>query len=500
MAKLSDETALILAIDQGTTSSRAIVFDSRANIICTEQAEFPQYFPDNAWVEHDPEDIWKTSLCCAQRALAYAESSVTGGKVTAIGISNQRETTLIWNKKTGEPIYRAIVWQDRRTAKYCNELKRQGFEPMVAERTGLRLDPYFSASKITWLLDTIPGARERAENGELCFGTVDTFLLYRLSGGQAHKTDATNASRTALYNIHTGEWDDELLKLFNIPRALLPEVCDTAADFALTEPSLFSRAIPVCAMVGDQQAAAFGQCCFETGDAKSTYGTGAFVLLNTGDKVIQSQHQLLSTVAVQLNGRRQYALEGSIFVAGSAIQWLRDGLGIIDNAEQTESYARDLRSNDGVYLVPAFTGIGAPYWDADARGALYGITRSTGPAHIARASLESVAYQTFDLLEAMSADAGALSSLKIDGGMLANTWFVEFLANIVDLKLERPVCNESSALGAAYLAGLQAGIFQNQDQLRQLHQCSARIIPHMTDVNRQSLLADWHRAVKRTLM
>jgi glycerol kinase len=489
------EQPAILAIDQGTTSSRAIVFDAGATPVTAAQREFPQHYPADGWVEHDPEAIWATTLEVARQAFESAEAK--GCHIAGIGITNQRETTLVWDRHTGKAIYNAIVWQDRRTAAVCTRLKKDGLESDIRQRTGLLLDPYFSATKAAWLLDHVDGARNRASAGELAFGTVDSFLIYRLTGGRVHATDATNASRTNLYNLHTRSWDHDLLDIFKIPFETLPSVYDCAADYGETEPALFGRPVPILGVAGDQQAATIGQCCFRPGDIKSTYGTGAFIVLNTGDQVIDSQHRLLSTVAYQLDDKATYALEGSIFVAGAAVQWLRDELGIIGHAADTEGLARGLSSNAGVYLVPAFTGLGAPHWDPDARGALFGMTRGTGKAELARAALEAVCYQTRDLLDAMAADGVAPESLRVDGGMVANDWMVQFLADVLAIPVERPRVTETSASGAAYLAGRQAGIFGDLDEVSQLWQSEARFEPTLHEADRQQLLASWHKAVQR---
>lgn len=490
-------TPLILAIDQGTTSSRAIVFNKTGDIIAVAQQEFPQIFPEEGWVEHDPEDIWRTTLAVSRQALTVAENK--GGKVECIGITNQRETTLVWDKATSQPLHNAIVWQDRRTAPACAALRRAGHEETISAKTGLLLDPYFSASKIGWILDHVPGARARGEAGELAFGTVDSFLIWRLTGGASHATDATNASRTSLYNIHDNQWDDDLLNLFNVPRECLPDVRDCTADYGVTDKALFGREIPILGVAGDQQAAAFGQCCFQPGDIKSTYGTGCFVLMNTGSQALTSQNRLLTTIACRLDGQTTYALEGSIFVAGAGVQWLRDSLGIIEDAAQTEQMAKTIKDTGGVYLVPAFAGLGAPHWAPDARAAIFGLSRASGRAQLARATLESVCYQTADLLDALQGDGVTPATLRIDGGMVANDWLVGFLADITNVPVERPVVMETTALGAAYLAGLQAGIYSSTDELTAMWRCEGRFSPKMANDKRQKLLAKWNRAVKATL-
>jgi glycerol kinase len=491
------ETPFILAIDQGTTSSRAIVFDSAGAVVARAQAEFPQHYPRDGWVEHDPEDIWRTTLETAQAAFAEAEKH---GEVVAIGVTNQRETTIIWDRATGKPICNAIVWQDRRTADACARLREDGAEPDVAARTGLILDPYFSATKAAWMLDNVDGARARAENGDLAFGTVDSFLIWRLTGGRVHATDATNASRTLLYNIHEHGWDESLLDLFRIPMALLPEVRDCADDFGRTDPALFGRPLPICGVAGDQQAAAFGQACFTPGSIKSTYGTGCFVLINTGDKPLASQNKLLSTVAYRLKGKTAYALEGSIFIAGAAVQWLRDELQIIKDARETAALAESIDSNNGVYLVPAFTGLGAPHWAPNARAIISGLTRGAGRAELARAALESVVYQTADLMSAIARDGAETKTLRVDGGMVANDWLMQFLADILGLPVERPKILETTALGAAYLAGLHAGIFQDTDEIAERWRLDARFQPAMAPELRTKNLAGWSDAMRRALI
>ena len=489
----------ILAMDQGTTSSRAILFNQQYAIVEQAQMEFDQHFPDSGWVEHNPADIWQTSLDTAKQAVAQA--GIKPDQIAAIGITNQRETTLLWDRATGEPIYNAIVWQDRRTADYCNNLKDQGHEAMVSAKTGLLLDPYFSATKIAWLLDNVKGARERAERGELAFGTMDSWLLWNLTEGQSHATDATNASRTMLYNIHQGHWDEELLTLFNIPASLLPDVKDCAADFGNTKLLGDSSVIPILGIAGDQQAATVGQACFETGMMKSTYGTGCFALLNTGTTAVASSNKLLTTIAYQLDGKVTYALEGSIFIAGAAVQWLRDGLGIIDSAKQSGELAQQADDNQDVYMIPAFTGLGAPWWDADARGALLGLTRGTGPAEIARAALESVCYQTLDLLNAMHADwdQSAETVLRVDGGMVASDWTMQRLADILQAPVDRPMIAETTALGAAWLAGSRAGVWPDQQGFADSWRLDKNFAPEMAVELRDKKVAGWNQAVQRVL-
>ena len=487
----------ILAMDQGTTSSRAIIFDTSYSIVEQAQQEFTQHFPDSGWVEHSAADIWQTSLETARAAIAQA--NITPEQIAGIGITNQRETTLIWDRATGEPVYNAIVWQDRRTADYCNSLKDQGHEAMVNSKTGLLLDPYFSATKIAWILDNVEGARARAEAGELAFGTMDSWLLWNLTQGSAHATDATNASRTMLYNIHQGVWDRELLALFNIPAALLPEVKDCAAHYGTT--SLLGGDIAILGIAGDQQAATLGQACFTTGMMKSTYGTGCFALLNTGEQAVASSNRLLTTIAYQLDGKTTYALEGSIFIAGAAVQWLRDGLGIIESAKQSGELAAQADDNQQVYMIPAFTGLGAPWWDADARGALIGLTRGTGPAEISRAALESVCYQTLDLLKAMQADwqQSGDTVLRVDGGMVASDWTMQRLADILQSPVDRPIIAETTALGAAWLAGSRAGIWPDQQGFAASWQLDKNFAPQMPPSERDCKVAGWDNAVKRVL-
>ncbi|WP_309043198.1 glycerol kinase GlpK [Marinobacter sediminicola] len=485
----------LLSIDQGTTSSRAILFDLKGNIHAVRQQEFTQLFPDSGWVEHDPEDIWSTVTKTCNEVMA--EECGVDDEVVAVGITNQRETTIVWDRNTGKPVYNAIVWQDRRTASYCKSLKSASREPAVHSKTGLLIDPYFSATKIRWILDNVPGARERAERGELAFGTVDTFLLWRLTGGRVHKTDATNASRTLLFNIHTQQWDPDLLELFNIPESLLPEVLDSADDFGEITKCEALNGVSVLGVAGDQQAALFGQTCFDVGMAKSTYGTGCFLMLNTGEKALKSEHRLLTTVAYRLNGKPTYAMEGSIFVAGAAIQWLRDGLQLIENACDTEPLAKDTPLDHGVYLVPAFTGLGAPYWDPNARGAIFGLTRDTGIKEIVTAGLQSVCYQTKDLQKAMEKDGMRPITLRVDGGMVANNWVLQFLADILGARVDRPSVIETTALGVAYLAGLKAGVYESLDELSELWRCDRSFEPIMTKQKRDELYEGWIHAVQK---
>ncbi|MFL0810472.1 MAG: glycerol kinase GlpK [Agarilytica sp.] len=496
------KTPLILAIDQGTTSSRAIVFDRDTNIVAVAQKEFKQYYPQSGWVEHDPEEIWSSTIEVCRAAINDAEEKYKdkNGEVVAIGITNQRETSIVWNRHTGMPIHNAIVWQDRRTADVCAKLKAAGHERIVQEKTGLLLDPYFSASKVAWMLDHVDGAREAANRGQLAFGTVDSFLLARLTKGNVHATDATNASRTSLYNIQKGAWDQELLAMFNVPDTVLPEVKDCASDFGVTDAEWFGREIPILGVAGDQQAAAIGQTCFSVGDTKSTYGTGCFALMNIGELFVVSKSRLLTTIAYQLDGKTTYALEGSIFIAGAAIQWLRDELQLISDASETEVIAEGINSTQGVYLVPAFTGLGAPYWEPDARGAIVGLSRGSGKKEIVRAALESVCYQTYDLTSAMAADANVPSRIRVDGGMVANNWVLSFLADILELDIDRPKIIETTALGAAFLAGLQAGVYKNLEDVTLTWKLDQRFEASMGSEQRTDLLQGWKAAINKVLV
>lgn len=489
----------LLALDQGTTSSRSIVFDRGGRIIASSQKEFPQHFPHRGWVEHDPMDIWNTQLEVAREALARA--GLEARDVYGIGITNQRETTIVWERDSGRPICNAIVWQCRRTAEYCDYIKSGELCEDIRCRTGLLIDAYFSATKLKWILDNIPGARERAERGELCFGTVDSWLIYNLTGGRVHATDLSNASRTMLFNIHTLEWDDELLRLFNIPRCMLPEVRPSSGIFGETAPALFGEPIPVAGVAGDQQAALFGQCCFKNGDAKNTYGTGGFMLMNTGARPVTSEGGLLTTIAWGIgNAPVTYALEGSVFVCGAAVQWLRDGLGLVASASETEGVARTVQSSGGVWFVPAFVGLGAPYWDPYARGALLGITRGTTRAHVVRAVLESMAYQTADVLELMKREAGAdMSSLKVDGGASANDLLLEIQADLLGAPIIRPLCIETTALGTANLAGLATGAFATIDEIAENWSAGRTFAPTISADERAARLAGWREAVGRVL-
>ena len=486
----------ILSIDQGTTSSRAIAFDKAGGILAVAQQEFLQHYPADGWVEHDPEEIWSTTLSTAQEAFRQAEAK--GYEVIAIGITNQRETTIVWDRTTGKPIHNAIVWQDRRTAEVCRALAGDGYEQAVQAKTGLLLDPYFSASKVAWILDHVDGARAAASDGKLAFGTVDSFLVWRLTCGRMHATDATNASRTSLFNIKSQSWDPELLALFDVPQALLPSVKDCADDYGETDPGIFGRAVPILGVAGDQQAATVGQCCFAPGSIKSTYGTGCFVLMNTGTDMPLSKNRLLTTVAYRLSGKTTYALEGSIFVAGAAVQWLRDGINIIDRATESQAMAESLENNGGVYMVPAFTGLGAPHWNPNARASVFGMTRATGRAELVRATLESVCYQTGDLFKAMADDGVRPAELRVDGGMVANDWLVQYLSDILNLTVDRPAVMETTALGVAYLAGLKAGLYSSLDDIAENWRREARFEPAMKEGERASLLAKWQKAVECT--
>ncbi len=488
----------ILAIDQGTTSSRAILFDEDMHIKSVGQEEFQQHFPQSGWVEHDPEELWQTTLRSIESAVAQA--AIEAREIAGIGITNQRETTIVWDRITGAPIYNAIVWQDRRTAEYCRRLREAGHEEMIRARTGLLLDPYFSGTKLAWILDNVEGARARAEAGDLAFGTVDSWLIWRLTEGRVHATDATNASRTLLYNIVEGTWDGELCALLDVPMAMLPEVRDCAGDFGTAE--VLGTPLPILGVAGDQQAAAIGQACIQPGMMKSTYGTGCFALLNTGGELVMSQNRLLSTVAYQLDGKVTYALEGSIFIAGAVVQWLRDGLKIVSAATETQTLAEAADPQQDVILVPAFTGLGAPYWDAECRGAMFGLTRATGPAEIARAALESVGFQTADLHRAMLEDwpgAGSGTVLRVDGGMASSDWTMQFLADILGAPVDRPVITETTALGAAWLAGMKAGIYPERSAFADSWALERRFMPRLEEDARAKRQARWQDAVERTL-
>ncbi|TAK75443.1 MAG: glycerol kinase [Gammaproteobacteria bacterium] len=488
----------LLSIDQGTTNSRAILFDRSGALVSQHEVALQQYFPQDGWVEQDPEEmIANTIICCRE---AVKKSTISVKQIAAIGISNQRETTIVWDRQTGKPIYPAIVWQDRRTRDFCQQLSQHPIHAYLCEKTGLLLDPYFSATKILWLLENVPHARERAERGELLFGTVDTFLIWKLTNEKVHATDATNASRTLLFNIQTQEWDKHILQTLNIPANLLPTVLDNTAHFGEMDPTILGVSIPIAGVAGDQQAATIGQACFHPGMVKATYGTGCFMLLNTGSTFIQSRNRLISTVAYRLNNQVTYGLEGSIFSAGVTVKWLRDTLKIIETAAETESLAASTPDTGGVYLVPAFTGLGAPYWDAQARGALFGLTRNSNRAHIVRAALESVGYQTRDLLEAMANDyPSRLDKLRVDGGMTANNWLLQFLSDMLQLEVQRPVCIETSALGAAYLAGLQIGMYQSLDEIFKLWKMKSSFSPQMPLEQREQLYKGWKKAIQRTM-
>ena len=489
----------LLAIDQGTTSTRALLFRTDLTLASVAQREFPQHFPASGWVEHDPEDLWSTTVETCRAVMKQAGASAAD--IAAIGITNQRETVVVWDRATGRPIHNAIVWQDRRTADICKGLREAGHEETIARMTGLVIDPYFSGTKVAWLLDHVEGAREKAERGELAFGTVDSFLLWRLTGGRVHATDATNASRTMLYDIREGRWRDSLLALIRVPRKILPEVKDSAADFGMTEADLFGGPIRIAGIAGDQQAATVGQACFEPGMVKSTYGTGCFALLNTGAEAVASRNRLLTTIAYQIDGKRTYALEGSIFVAGAAVQWLRDGLGLIKQASESGALAERADESQSVILVPAFVGLGAPYWDAECRGALYGLTRATGPAELARAALESVCFQTRDLLEAMAGDWGSArrTVLRVDGGMVASDWTMQRLADVLDAPVDRPTILETTALGAAYLAGYATGHCPPPADFAKGWALERRFTPAKDEHWRTQRYAAWREAVSRTL-
>ncbi|MBO6854865.1 MAG: glycerol kinase GlpK [Marivivens sp.] len=487
----------ILAIDQGTTSTRAIIFDASMTAVASSQEEFLQHFPDSGWVEHDPSDLWSTTIETCRAAIEKSG----GAEIAAIGITNQRETTLVWDRKTGTPIHNAIVWQDRRTSTMCQALKADGFEETVTDRTGLLLDPYFSGTKLAWILDNVEGARSRANAGELVFGTVDTWLIWNLTGGRQHLTDATNAARTMLYDIRKGRWSRTICERFDIPLAMLPEIRDCASDFGETRPDLFGRPIPILGIAGDQQAASVGQACFQPGMLKSTYGTGCFALINTGETPVRSQNRLLTTIAYQLDGKPTYALEGSIFIAGAVVQWLRDGLKIIREAKETQPLAEAADDAQNVVLVPAFTGLGAPYWNAECRGAVFGLTRGSGPAELARAALESVGYQTRDLLAAMQADIGGKGDavLRVDGGMSASDYTMQFLSDIIDARVDRPKVLETTALGAAWLAGSRAGIYPDMDGFAETWALERSFEPSMNSEDRDRKYAAWQRAVSATM-
>ena len=490
----------VLAIDQGTTSSRAILFDTAMTPVATAQEEFPQIFPQSGWVEHDPADLWATTAGTCREVIERA--GVATGEVVSIGITNQRETTVVWDKTTGKPVYNAIVWQDRRTAEACRALREAGHAEMFTDRTGLLLDPYFSATKLKWILDHVEGARDRARRGEILFGTVDTYLIWKLTGGQVHATDATNAARTMLYDIHKGRWSQTICDLLDIPQAMLPEVRNSADDFGDCRADLFGRALPIRGVAGDQQAATIGQACFQPGMFKSTYGTGCFALLNTGDAPVRSQNKLLTTIAYQLDGKPTYALEGSIFIAGAVVQWLRDGLKLVREASETQALAEAADPAQSVIMVPAFTGLGAPYWNPDCRGAIFGLTRNSGPSEFARAALESVGFQTRDLLDAMRADwsaEGAGDVLRVDGGMSASDWTMQFLADIIGAPVDRPKVRETTAVGAAWLAGMHMGALPDQDSFAKTWALDRQFTPQIDQNVRDARYAAWQRAVRATM-
>lgn len=498
--KISKDKKYILSLDQGTTSSRTVIFDRSGTKICSAQKEYPQIFPKGGWVEHDPEQIFSSQLQSAKECIEYIEK--LGGSVSeiaAIGIANQRETVIMWDKNTGKPVYNAVVWQCRRTADYCRRLEEQGLSKFFQSKTGLLIDPYFSATKIRWILDNVPEAREKAERGELLFGTVDTWLIWRLTGGKVHATDYSNASRTMLFNIHTLEWDREILGLLGIPQSVLPQVRNSSGDFGVTDKSFFGAEIPICGCAGDQQAALFGQCCFLKGDVKNTYGTGGFLLMNTGEKPVQSKHGLLTTIAWGIDGKVTYALEGSVFVSGAVVKWLRDELGIIKTAAETEALARSVPDTAGVYFVPAFVGLGTPYWNTAARGALFGLTRGASKAHIVRAALEAVAYQTADVIKVMEEDTDSLNLIKVDGGASQNDFLMEFQANILGRSLIRPENVESTAMGAAFLAGLYCGMWKSREELNGVSKGFREFISDMDNAKREKLINGWKKAVSRSL-
>lgn len=490
----------ILSLDQGTTSSRAILFNKNGEIHYTSQKEFTQHFPNPGWVEHDANEIWGSILAVIAGALS--ESNVKPEQIAGIGITNQRETTVVWDKETGTPIYNAIVWQSRQTSDICEDLKEKGYVDLFRQKTGLLIDAYFSGTKVKWILDHVEGARERAERGELLFGTIDTWLIWKLSGGRAHVTDYSNASRTLMYNIHELKWDEELLEILDVPKAMLPEVRPSSEVYGYTiDYHFFGKEVPIAGAAGDQQAALFGQACFESGMAKNTYGTGCFMLMNTGEKAVQSEHGLLTTIAWGLNGKVEYALEGSIFVAGSAIQWLRDGLRMLKNAKDSEEYATKVASTDGVYVVPAFVGLGTPYWDSDVRGAVFGLTRGTSKEHFVRATLESLAYQTKDVLSAMEADSRiVLKKLRVDGGAVKNNFLMDFQSDLLNVSVERPIVNETTALGAAYLAGLAVGYWESQEEIAKQWAVDRKFEPTMEEENRAELYDGWKKAVKAAMV
>lgn len=494
---MSQNKPYILALDQGTTSSRAIIFDHAGQIVSVAQKEFKQYFPNQGWVEHDPDEIWSSQSSVMIESLLNKD--LRPDQLAAIGITNQRETTIVWDRKTGKPLYNAIVWQDRRTAAYCNELKEKGHAEQIAAKTGLIIDAYFSATKIRWILENVAGARQKAEAGELAFGTVDSWLIWKLTAGKSHLTDITNASRTMIFNIHTQEWDKELLALFDIPASMLPEVRSCSEVYCETAGDVLNVKIPIAGVAGDQQAALFGQLCIKPGMAKTTYGTGCFLVMNTGTEAVRSQNQLLTTVAWKIGNEINYALEGSVFIGGAAVQWLRDGLELFKKASETEKLAMSLEDNDGVYFVPALSGLGAPHWDQDARGAFFGITRGTTIAHMTRAALEAIAYQVYDVLKAMEKDSGKpTQELRVDGGATANNFLMQFQADLLGCEIKRPKIIETTAIGAAFLAGLAVGFWKNQEELQTLWTADRSFKPEMSDEKQEKLIHFWHKAVERS--
>jgi glycerol kinase len=494
---MNNNNQFILSLDQGTTSSRAIIFDKKGQIIALAQKDFQQKFPKAGWVEHDPKEIWTSQTSVAAEALAKA--NIKASQIAGIGITNQRETTILWDKNTGEPIYNAVVWQDRRTSAYCNQLKEKGLSELVNDKTGLIIDAYFSATKIKWILDNVEGARKKAEKGEICFGTVDSWLIWKLTGGRNHITDITNACRTMIYNIHEKKWDQELLDLLEIPSAILPEVRSSSEQYCTTSGDIFSAKIPIAGIAGDQQAALFGQLCHQPGMAKTTYGTGCFLVMNTGDKPVKSKNKLLTTIAWQIGHEVTYALEGSVFIGGAAIQWLRDGMQLFRHANESEALATSLKDNDGVYFVPALTGLGAPYWDQDARGSFFGITRGTTSAHFTRAALEAIAYQVNDVLKAMEKDSGkSTTEMKVDGGAVGNNFLMQFQTDLIQCEVKRPKITETTALGAAYLAGLAVGYWKDLEELKVLSETEKSFKPEMEQKKVDQYLHFWHKAVKRS--
>jgi glycerol kinase len=494
---MKKDKKFIISIDQGTTSSRAILFDLKGQPVYSSQKEFTQYFPKSGWVEHDPEEIWSTTKKTLSNVIK--KSKKIKGTILTIGITNQRETTVLWDKKTGKAVYNAIVWQDRRQEEFCKKLRKQNKETLIFNRTGLLIDSYFSGTKIKWILDNVPLAKKLMKKKQLLFGTIDSFLIWRLTKGKVHATDATNASRTMIYNITSNMWDETILKILKIDKNILPIVKDCADDYGSTHPSITGKSISISGVVGDQQSASIGQCCFEPGSLKSTYGTGAFVLLNTGSKIIYSKNRLLTTIAYRIKGKTTYAMEGSIFIAGAGVQWLRDKLNFFKKASETENIIKSLKDNKGVYLVPAFTGLGAPYWDANARGVLSGLTRDTGPKEIIRATIESVAYQTYDLFEAMKHDGLKPKLVKVDGGMVMNNWFSQFLSDVVDIKILRPKVQETTALGAAFMAGLQIGVYKSLKDISKNWHLDKNFTPIIKSKERNNLVKGWSAAIKKTL-